>query len=73
MLRFFWLLLAWLYLQNRSGTADKEVRRLLQDVPVFDWAPAVSSRMAYENDDKLPNPPKDDSSPGVTLGFKGCL
>ena len=50
------------------GTADKEVRRLLQDVPVFDWAPAVSSRMAYENDDKLPNPPKDDSeSRRVTL------
>ena len=35
------------------GTADKEVRKLLQEVPGFDWAPADSSRLAYidNNDD----------------------
>ena len=50
------------------GTADKEVRKLLQDVPGFDWAPSISSRLAYENDDKLPDPPEDDSeSRMVTL------
>ena len=39
-----------------------EVRKLLQEVPGFDWAPADSSRLAYiENNDELPVPPKDDN------------
>ena len=43
-------------------TADMEVRKLLQEVPGFDWAPADSSRLAYiENNDELPVPPKDDN------------
>ena len=51
------------------GTADKEVRKLLQEVPGFDWAPADSSRLAYiDNNDELPVPPKDDNdSRQITL------
>ena len=50
-------------------TADKEVRKLLQEVPGFDWAPADSSRLAYiDNNDELPVPPKDDNdSRQITL------
>ena len=50
-------------------TADMEVRKLLQEVPGFDWAPADSSRLAYiENNDELPVPPKDDNhSRQITL------
>ena len=50
-------------------TADKEVRKLLQGVPGFDWSPASSSRLAYiDNDNELPVPPKDDiDSRNITL------
>ncbi len=42
-------------------TADLEVRKLLHDVPGFDWSPDPSSRMAYLNDSALPAPPVDDN------------
>ena len=50
-------------------TADKEVRKLLQEVPGFDWKPASSSRLAYsDNNDELPDRPRDDTdSREVTL------
>ena len=41
-------------------TADLEVRKLLQDVPGFDWQPAPSSRLQEANLNELPPPPKDD-------------
>jgi len=49
-------------------SADREVRKLLKEVPGFDWSPALSSRLAYTDDGNLPIPPKDDSeSRKVTL------
>ena len=49
-------------------SADREVRKLLKEVPGFDWSPALSSRLAYTDDGTLPLPPKDDSaSRKVTL------
>jgi len=50
-------------------TADKEVRKLLQEVPGFDWKPASLSRLAYsDNNDELPDRPRDDTeSREVTL------
>ena len=41
-------------------TADLEVRKLLKDVPGFEWSPAADSRMAYPDDSELPDPPPDD-------------
>lgn len=41
-------------------TADLEVRKLLQDVPGFDWQPAPSSRLQEAKLNELPPPPKDD-------------
>ena len=41
-------------------TADLEVRKLLKDVPGFDWQPAPSSRLQEAKLNKLPPPPKDD-------------
>ena len=42
--------------------ADEEVRKLLQDVPGFDWKPSDQSRLAFSTDDALPNPPADDNA-----------
>ena len=41
-------------------TADMEVRKLLQDVPGFDWQPAPSSRLHDMELNELPPPPQDD-------------
>ena len=42
--------------------ADEEVRKLLQDVPGFDWKPSDQSRLVFSTDDALPDPPADDNA-----------
>ena len=42
--------------------ADEEVRKLLVDVPGFDWEPVVESRLAFPDSDTLPVPPMDDNA-----------
>ena len=51
-------------------SADREVRKLLEDVPGFDWSPSLTSRLAYMDDGNMPNPPKDDSESRSCLRFK---
>ncbi len=41
--------------------ADSEVRKLLEDVPGFEWFPQSDSRLAYDHRDDLPVAPKDDA------------
>ena len=48
--------------------ADEEVRKLLKDVPGFDWEPSAKSRLAFPDSDTLPVPPMDDNdSREITL------
>ena len=48
--------------------ADQEVRKLLEDVPGFDWQPDKQSRLLFSEDDFLPLPPKDDNiSRSITM------
>ena len=42
--------------------ADEEVRKLLKDVPGFDWEPVAKSRLAFPDSDTLPVPPMDDNA-----------
>jgi hypothetical protein len=42
--------------------ADEEVRKLLKDVPGFDWEPGAESRLAFPDSDTLPVPPIDDNA-----------
>jgi hypothetical protein len=42
--------------------ADEEVRKLLVDVPGFDWEPGAESRLAFPDSDTLPVPPIDDNA-----------
>ena len=43
------------------GKADEEVRRLLDNVPGFDWEPNDQSRLVFSKSDALPIPPMDDN------------
>ena len=43
------------------GKADEEVRRLLENVPGFDWEPNDQSRLVFSKSDALPIPPMDDN------------
>ena len=48
--------------------ADEEVRKLLEDVPGFDWEPSEQSRLVFPERDTLPVPPMDDNiSREITL------
>lgn len=63
-------LLLTLYLFYQSGctrkidpdTADAEVRKLLEDVPGYDWFPGPNSRLAFSRENRLPEAPRDDSA-----------
>ena len=41
--------------------ADEEVRRLLENVPGFDWEPNDQSRLVFSESNALPIPPMDDN------------
>ena len=43
------------------GKADEEVRRLLDNVPGFDWEPNDQSRLVFSENNSLPIPPMDDN------------
>ena len=43
------------------GKADEEVRRLLDNVPGFDWEPNDESRLVFSENNSLPIPPMDDN------------
>ena len=48
--------------------ADEEVRKLLEDVPGFDWEPSQQSRLVFPERDTLLVPPVDDNiSREITL------
>ena len=42
--------------------ADEEVRKLLENVPGFEWEPGAESRLAFPDSDTLPVPPIDDNA-----------
>ena len=41
--------------------ADEEVRRLLENVPGFNWEPNDQSRLVFSESNALPIPPMDDN------------
>lgn len=43
------------------GKADEEVRRLLENVPGFNWEPNDQSRLVFSESNALPIPPMDDN------------